>query len=148
MRYLALLRNAAPSVLAAALLTGVVAHPAAADHEDGHGGGGDCPHNCPAGKPGPPGPPGPAGPPGPTLPTQIVQTTYTLTSGLNTGTATCPSGTAITGGGYKTPLGGNNLTAQVYESYPSAADTWTVSFNNSAGTTGSYVVYAVCQPVT
>ncbi|MEV7119747.1 hypothetical protein [Kitasatospora griseola] len=78
----------------------------------------------------------------------IVQETYTLTSGLNTGTAVCPPGTVITGGGMKTPLGGNNLTVQVYESYPSADNTWTLSFNNSAGTTGSYVVYAICLPVT
>ncbi|MFD7065699.1 hypothetical protein ACFV97_00505 [Streptomyces sp. NPDC059913] len=48
----------------------------------------------------------------------------------------------------KTPLGGNNLTVQTYESYPSADNAWTVSFNNSSGTTGSYVVYAVCLPVT
>lgn len=148
MRHLALLRNAALPVLAAALLTGVAAPHAAADDADGRrGGGGDCSNGCPAGEPGPAGPPGPPGPAGPTLPTQIVQTTYTLAPGLNTGTATCPDDTAITGGGLKTPLGGNNLTVQVYESYPSAGDTWTVSFNNPAGTTGSYVVYAVCQPV-
>ncbi|MFE4591693.1 hypothetical protein [Streptomyces laurentii] len=97
---------------------------------------------------GPEGPAGPVGPAGPTLPTQIVPATFTLANGLNTGTATCPSGTSIAGGGLKTPLGGNNLTVQLYESYPSAGDTWTVSFNNSAGTTGSYTVYAVCQPVT
>ncbi|MFE7368912.1 hypothetical protein [Streptomyces anulatus] len=48
----------------------------------------------------------------------------------------------------RTPLGGNNLTAQQYESYPSADDTWTVSFNNSAGTSGTYEVYAVCLPAT
>ncbi|WP_216651232.1 hypothetical protein [Actinomadura litoris] len=69
-------------------------------------------------------------------------------AGLNTGTATCPSGTVITGGGLVTPLGGNNLTVQQYESFPSARDTWTVSFNNSASTSGSYTVYAVCIPVT
>ncbi|MFD5559523.1 hypothetical protein [Kitasatospora griseola] len=82
------------------------------------------------------------------MPTLIVQETYTLTSGLNPGTAVCPPGTVITGGGMKTPLGGNNLTVQVCESYPSADNTWTLSFNNSAGTTGSYVVYAICLPVT
>ncbi|MGW4380149.1 hypothetical protein [Kitasatospora sp. NPDC004531] len=71
-----------------------------------------------------------------------------LLPGLNTGTATCPPGTVITGGGMRTPLGANNLTAQVYESYPSAADTWTLSFNNSASTSGSYQVYAICLPVT
>ncbi|WP_222870145.1 hypothetical protein [Actinomadura decatromicini] len=46
-----------------------------------------------------------------------------------------------------TPLGGNNLTAQQYESFPSTESTWTVSFNNSAGTTGTYTVYAVCIPI-
>ncbi|TYC12251.1 collagen-like protein [Actinomadura syzygii] len=90
---------------------------------------------------------GATGPAGPTQPTEIVRQTYTLTSGLNTGTATCPARTVITGGGVVTPLGGNNLTAQQYESFPSTESTWTVSFNNSAGTTGSYTVYAVCIPI-
>ena len=71
-----------------------------------------------------------------------------MTSGLNTGSADCEPGTAVTGGGLVTPLGGNNLTVQVYESYPSDEDTWTVSFVNSASTTGTYTVYAVCTPVT
>ncbi|MFC0602542.1 hypothetical protein ACFFHI_29770 [Streptomyces palmae] len=47
-----------------------------------------------------------------------------------------------------TPLGGNNLTVQPYQSFPSAENMWTVSFNNPASTSGSYTVYAVCLPVT
>ncbi|MGW4403712.1 hypothetical protein ACWEJ6_06750 [Nonomuraea sp. NPDC004702] len=141
MRRTALLRCAAVPALAAALLMGAVstAHAAAGGDGDGKG---PCPHACPPGRPGPP------GPPGPTEPTQIIRTPHTLTPGLNTGSATCPAGTVITGGGLVTPLGGNNLTVQVYESFPSAENAWTVSFNNSASTTGTYTVYAVCIPVT
>jgi hypothetical protein len=78
----------------------------------------------------------------------IVDEDFTLVNQLNTGSANCPSGTAVTGGGLVAPLGGNNSTVQVYESYPADADTWTVSFVNTAGTTGTYTVYAVCTPVT
>ncbi|TYB42718.1 hypothetical protein FXF69_28440 [Actinomadura chibensis] len=105
----------------------------------------------PAGATGPAGQEGPTGatgPAGPTRPTQIVRETHALAPGLNTGTATCPAGTVITGGGVVTPLGGNALTVQQYESFPSSESTWTVSFNNSPGTAGSYTVYAVCIPVT
>ncbi|GGT46089.1 hypothetical protein ACFFV7_38795 [Nonomuraea spiralis] len=139
MKRTTLLRCAAVPVLAAALLMGAMSAAQAATGGDGDDGKRPCPHACPPGRP---------GPPGPTLPTQIIRTPHTLVSGLNTGTSTCPAGTVITGGGYVTPLGGNNLTAQVYESFPSAENTWTVSFNNSASTTGSYTVYAVCIPVT
>ncbi|MFI6180117.1 hypothetical protein ACIA8R_31565 [Nonomuraea sp. NPDC051191] len=125
-------------MLATALLMGAASAAQAATGGDG-GGKGPCPHACPPGRPGPPGPP---------EPTQIIRTPHTLTSGLNTGTSTCPAGTAITGGGLVTPLGGNNLTVQVHESFPSAENTWTVSFNNSASTTGTYTVYAICIPVT
>ncbi|WP_187767569.1 hypothetical protein [Streptomyces cacaoi] len=49
----------------------------------------------------------------------------------------------------RTPLiDSNALSAQTYESYPSAGDTWTVSFNNPGPTSGTYTVYAVCLPVT
>ncbi|MET8573223.1 hypothetical protein [Streptomyces sp. NPDC005012] len=71
-----------------------------------------------------------------------------LTAGVNTASVDCLDGYSVTGGGLVTPLGGNNLTTQLYQSYPSDGDTWTVSFVNSAGTTGTYTVYAVCIPVT
>jgi len=70
-------------------------------------------------------------------------------TGKGTATATCPAGTFLLGGG-GTALAVNNATAitSLYQSYPSAPDTWTVSSNLFRTIAGSQTMqtqaYVVC----
>jgi hypothetical protein len=72
----------------------------------------------------------------------------TTTTGTATATATCPAGSSLLGGG-GTAAAVNNAGALVflYQSFPSAADTWTASGRLSR-TFGSLALlvqaYAVC----
>ena len=72
------------------------------------------------------------------LTTQVVSHTVsgTGTVGTRSGTASCPSGFKVTGGGFDAPYGG---TQQVVENRPSG-NGWHVRVLS----TGSITVYAVC----
>jgi hypothetical protein len=57
--------------------------------------------------------------------------------------ATCPSGQSVVGGGAN--LGNENEQA-VNDTYPSAANRWTVDVSASTAGAGSFTVYAICVP--
>jgi hypothetical protein len=65
-----------------------------------------------------------------------------------TATATCPSGSSLLGGGGTTSVVTGTALTALFESYPSAPDTWTASGVKAPGTIGSSLVvtaYAVCS---
>ena len=72
------------------------------------------------------------------LTTQVVSHSVsgTGTVGTRTGSASCPSDTRVTGGGYDAPYGGNQVTV---ENRPSG-NGWHVRVLS----TGSITIYAVC----
>lgn len=59
------------------------------------------------------------------------------------GTAACPAGTFVVGGGVS--LGDQNAQI-VSNSYPSSTSSWTADVDNVAPTAPSFTVYAICLP--
>ncbi len=111
----------------------------------------------PQGNQGPQGPQGNQGPQGPAGPSDsqvLTAVSGTSAAGLNAGesyslTSTCPSGKKILGGGWTYTVSTAGQTSRVsVDSYPSAADAWTVTIsvnqNLGAGVTITLSVYVVC----
>ncbi len=102
----------------------------------------------------PQGNPGPQGPAGPSDSQVLAAVSGTSGAGLSAGqsyalTSTCPAGKKILGGGWTYSLSTPNQSSRVtLDSYPSAANAWTVTIRvnqNLGGTvTISLSVYAVC----
>jgi hypothetical protein len=108
---------------------------------------GPCGPQGPQGPAGPTGPQGPQGPEGPTQTLTItqVQNSDTLTpGGLSDVGVVCPTGTLVTGGGFKTDeLGIPNV--MVIESEPVVSQNeWRVIVSNPGPLTVSLTIYALC----
>lgn len=72
--------------------------------------------------------------------TQVSKQVFVPANNSGSATATCPSGSIVTGGGYDSET---NLSTQVYEQFKSG-NSWVVSLNNSAGTSYSVNALAIC----
>src|SRR6266516_7218147 len=58
-------------------------------------------------------------------------------------TASCPSGTKVTGGGFSSPYGPTGKLV-VYQSFRSGSDSWTVAAVNAGGS-GAAKAFAYCR---
>lgn len=97
----------------------------------------------PKGDQGQQGPAGPAGPAGGGVTYSIITNAVSMSNGaIVTGSASCAAGSFAMGGGFTVNNNGNNATAYLLSSWPSAAGTWSVkveSYTNAPAT-----VYVVC----
>jgi len=76
--------------------------------------------------------------------TQLSSASFTDPGGSQVGgTAFCPSGTKILGGGGVIVTG--SLVANINSSYPSGTNAWHVDANNGSSTSTTFNVYAVCS---
>jgi hypothetical protein len=103
----------------------------------------------PKGDAGAAGEPGPAGEPGaPGLNGvsgwEIVYSDAAYGSADQTAVATCPAGKKVIGGGPFSEVASGTFTINIYRSYPSAENEWTVSGYRANSTTWKLTAYAVC----
>jgi hypothetical protein len=68
--------------------------------------------------------------------------THTVGPGGGSGTATCPQGMRVVGGGYRLPQVG---VAEVWASFPTNEVTWQVTLRNTTGSNLTFTVFAVCM---